>query len=168
MMTKDKVRKTATRLFILMLLLLVACGRDLEQAKKYSDIKSETDSLIFLANSIKNEQMAKADSLRKIREAFLAAKTQNNKLPEIDRRITEAVEIEFKFDDLINHLKAIKKFAENGQEANEKIIYFKRKYMTYATVIQVHDENILIQEITDGLTAKQYISKYLRKDSKQN
>jgi hypothetical protein len=38
--------------------------------------------------------------------------------------------------------------------------------MQYASIIQVHDENIMIQEITDGLTAKQYISKYLPKESK--
>jgi phage major head subunit gpT-like protein len=45
----------------------------------------------------------------------------------------------------------------------KRLIYYKRKYITYATVIQVHDENILIQEITNGLSAKQYISKYLPK-----
>jgi len=160
------MRKIATRLIILMLLLLVGCGRDLEQAKRYSDMKSECDSLIAQANSVIKEQKAKADSLRKIRDGILAAKTQNYKLSELDRKITNAVEIEFKIDNVTNHLKAIKTFAENGRKATERIIYFKRKYMTYATVIQVHDENILIQEITDGLTAKQYIFKYLPKDSK--
>ena len=160
------MKKITTRLIILILLLLVSCGRDLEQAKRYSDMKSECDSLITLANSIIIEQKAKADSLRKIRDGILAAKSQNYRLSDIDRKITSVVEIEFKTNDVLNHLKAIKTFAENGKKATERIIYFKRKYMTYATVIQVHDENIMIQEITDGLTAKQYISKYLSKDPK--
>lgn len=160
------MRKRATRLFILMLVLFVGCGRDLEQARRYSDMKSECDSLIAQANLITKEQKAKADSLRKIRDGVLAVKTQKYKLSEIDRKITNAVEIESNIGNVIKHLEAIKTFAVNGKKATERIIYFKRKYMTYATVIQVHDENILIQEITDGLTAKQYISKYLPKDSK--
>jgi len=160
------MKKTGTGLFILILILLVGCGRDVEQAKRYSEMKSECDSIIAQANLVIKEQKAKADSLRKIRDGVLAVKTQKYKLSEIDRKITNAVEIESNIDNVIKHLVAIKTFAENGKKATERIIYLKRKYMTYATVIQVHDENIMIQEITDGLTAKQYISKYLPKESK--
>ena len=67
---------------------------------------------------------------------------------------------------VIKHLEAIKTFAKVGEKVNKRIIYFKRKYINYSTAIQVHDENIMIQEITDGLSAKQYISKYLPKESK--
>jgi hypothetical protein len=144
----------------------MCCQRDLEQSKRYSDMKSECDSLIAQANLIIKEQKAKAESLRKIRDGVSAVKTQKYKLSEIDRKITNAVEIESNTDNVRKHLEAIKTFAENGKKATERIIYLKRKYMTYATVIQVHDENIMIQEITDGLTAKQYISKYLPKDSR--
>ena len=160
------MKKIITRLIILILILCAGCGRDLEQAKRYSDIKSETDSLIALANLIINEQEAKTDSLRKIKNEISKVKTQNYRLPGIDRKITNAVEIESNIENVKKHLEAIKKFAENGEKATKRIIFFKRKYMTYATVIQVHDENIMIMEITDGLSAKQYISRYLPKEKK--
>jgi len=160
------MKNIATRLIILILILFAGCGRDLEQAKRYSDMKSECDSLITQANLVINEQKAKADSLRKIRDDIYKAKAQKYKLPEIDRKITNIAEIESNIENVIKHLEAIKKFAENGEKATKRLIYYKRKYITYATVIQVHDENIMIQEITDGLSAKQYISRYLPKEKK--
>jgi hypothetical protein len=160
------MRKIATRLIILMPLLLVGCGRDLEQARKYSDMKLECDSLIAQSILVLKEQKAKVDSLRKIRDGVLAAETQKYKLSEIERKITNIVEIESNIKNVIKHLESIKTFSENGKKATERIIYIKRKYMIYATVIQVHDENIMIKEITNGLTAKQYISRYLPKESK--
>ena len=160
------MKKITTGLLILILTLFVGCGRDLEQAKRYSDLKSESDSLIAQANLVINEQRVKIDSLRKIRDDIYKAKAQKYKLPEIDRKITNAVKIESNIENVRKHLEAIKKFAENGEKATKRLIYYKRKYMTYATVIQVHDENIMIQEITDGLSAKQYISKYLRQEKK--
>ena len=160
------MKKITTGLLILILTLFVGCGRDLEQAKRYSDLKSESDSLIAQANLVINEQRVKIDSLRKIRDDIYKAKAQKYKLPEIDRKITNAVKIESNIENVRKHLEAIKKFAENGEKATKRLIYYKRKYMTYATVIQVHDENIMIQEITDGLSAKQYISKYLLQEKK--
>ena len=160
------MEKIKPGLIILILTLLTSCGRDLEQAKRYSDLKSECDSLITEANLVINEQKAKVDSLRKMRDSILKANTQKYKLPEIDRKITNVVEIESNIENVRKHLEAIKKFAENGEKATRRLIYYKRKYMTYATVIQVHDENIMIQEITDGLSAKQYISRYLPKEKK--
>ena len=160
------MKKIATRLIILIFILFAGCGRDLEQAKRYSDMKSECDSLITQANLVIDEQKAKADSLRKIRIDIFKTKAQKYKLPEIDRKIINVVEIESKIENVRKHLEAIKKFAENGEKATKRLIFYKRKYITYATVIQVHDENIMIQEITDGLSAKQYISKHLPKEKK--
>ena len=136
----------------------------MEQAKRYADIKSETDSLIVQATLAMNVQKTIIENLRKIGDDISKAKAQKNKLSEIDRKITNAIEIESNIEKVRNHLEAIKKFSENGEKATKKLIYFKRKYMTYATVIQVHDENIMIQEITNGLSAKQYISRYLPKE----
>lgn len=146
--------------------LFSSCGRDLEQAKRYSDIKSETESLISQANLVINENKSVLDSLRKIRDDIYKVKAQKYKLPELDKKITKAVEIESNIEKVRKHLESIKKFAENGEKATKRIIYLKRKYMTYATVIQLHDENIMIQEITDGLPAKEYISKFLSKEKK--
>jgi hypothetical protein len=160
------MKKITTGLIILLLILFTGCGRDLEQAKRYYDIKTESYSLIAQANLIINEQEAKTDSLRKIRNDISKVKTQKYKIPEIDRKITNAVEIETNIKNVRIHLEAIKKFAGNGEKATKRIIFFKRKYITYATVIQVHDENIMIQEITGGLSAKQYISKYFPKEKK--
>jgi hypothetical protein len=160
------MKKIALGLIILILILFVGCGRDLDQAKRYSDVKLESDSLINLANLIINEQKTKLDSLRKIRDDLLIIKTQKYKLPEIDRKITNAVEIESNIENVRKHLQTIKKFAEDGEKATKRIIFLKRKYITYASVIQIHDENIMIQEITNGLSAKQYITKYLAKEKK--
>lgn len=156
------MKKILSTLSILTLLLLTGCGRDPEQAKRYSDMKSECDSLINQANLIINAQNALTDSLRKIRIDIIKVKTQKYSLPEIDKRITNAIEIESNTEKIKKHLEAIKGFSENGEKATDRLIYFKRKYITYATVIQVNNENIAIQEITNGLTAKQYISKYLQ------
>jgi hypothetical protein len=164
---KPKImKKITTGLIIFILTLFTSCGRDLEQAKRYSDIKSETDSLISQANSIINKQKAMNDSLVKIRDDIYKIKTQKYKLPELDKKITKTGEIKSNIENVRKHLEAIKKFAENGEKATKRLIYLKRKYMTYATAIQVHDENIMIQEITDGLSAKEYISKLLPKEKK--
>jgi hypothetical protein len=160
------MKKTGIRLFILILILCAGCGRDLDQAKRYSEMKSECDSIIAQANLIIKDQRAKADSLRKLRGGSLANKMSENKLLRIDREIINASKIESNSGMIIKHLEAIKTFAKVGEKVNTRIIYFKRKYINYSTTIQVHDENINIQEITDGLSAKQYISKYLPKESK--
>ena len=154
-----------TRMFIL-LLLLAGCGRDLDQAKRYSNMKSECDSVIAQANLIIKDQKAKADSLRKIRDEGLKAKMLEYKLLRIENEITKAVEIETNIDMVRKHLENIKIFAKVGETVNKRMIYYKRTYVNYSTTIQVHDENIMIQEITDGLSAKQYIAKYLPKESK--
>jgi len=153
-------------LSILILALLSSCGRDLEQAKRYSDIKSETDSLITQANLIINAQKAMNDSLVKIRDDIYKDKTQKYKLPDLDKKVTKAVEIKTNIENVRKHLESIKKFAENGERATKRLIFYKRKYITYATEIQLHDENIMIQEITNGLSTKKYLSKYLPKEKK--
>lgn len=160
------MKKIIIWLIVLILTLSWSCGRDLEQAKRYFDLKFESDSLIAQADIAINEQKSKTESLRKIRDDILKVKTQKYKLPEIDKKITDAVEIESDIENVRKHLESIKKFAENGEKATKRLIYLKRKYMIYATVIQVHDENIMIQEITDGLSAKEYIYKYLPKEKK--
>ena len=150
----------------LILILFVSCGRDLDQSKRYSDLKSEYDSLIAQANLIINEQKTIADSLRNIRDDIVKNKALNHKLPEINRRITNAVEIESNIEDIRKHLEAIRLFANNGEQVTKRIIYFKRKYIAYSITIQIHDENIMIREITDGVSAKQYLSKYLPNERK--
>jgi hypothetical protein len=145
---------------------LAGCERDLEQSKRYSEMNSECDSLIAQANIVIKDQRAKADSLRKIRDDGLAVKIPEYKLSRIEREITKAVEIETNIDMVRKHLEAIKTFAKVGERVNKRIIYFKRKYINYSTAIQVHDENIMIREITGDLTLKQYISKYLPEETK--
>ena len=45
------------------LLLIVGCGRDLEQAQKYSDMKSETANSIKQADLIIKDQKLRYDSV---------------------------------------------------------------------------------------------------------
>jgi hypothetical protein len=153
-------------LIILILALLSSCGRDLEEAKRYSDIKSETDSLIIQANLIINVQQALNDSLVKIRNDIYKDKTQKYKLPELDKKVMKSVEIKTNLENVRKHLESIKKFAEKGEKATKSLIFYKRKYITYATDIQVHDENMMIQEITNGLSARKYLITYLPKEKK--
>jgi hypothetical protein len=160
------MKNIPTGLIILILVLLSSCGRDLEQAKRYSEIKSETDSLIMQANIIINAQKAMNDSLVKIRDDIYKNKTLKYSLPEIDKKVTKTVEIKSNLENVRKHLEAIKKFAEKGEKATKSLIFYKRKYITYATEIQVHDENIMIQEITNGLSARKYITMYLPKEKK--
>jgi hypothetical protein len=160
------MKNIPTGLIILILALLSSCGRDFEQAKRYSDMKSETDSLITKANLIINAQKAMTDSLVKIRDDIYKDKTQKSKLPELDKKVTKTVEIKANLENVRKHLEAIKKFTEKGEKATKSLIFYKRKYITYATEIQVHDENIMIQEITNGLSARKYITMYLPKEKK--
>ena len=118
------MKKITTGLIILIVALLASCGRDLEQAKRYSDIKSETDSLITQANLIINAQKAMNDSLVKIRDDIYKDKTQKYKLPELDKKITKAVEIESNIENVRKHFEAIKKFAENGEKATRRLIFY--------------------------------------------
>jgi hypothetical protein len=106
------------------------------------------------------------DSLVKIRDDIYKDKTLKYKLPELDKRVTKTVEIKSNLENVRKHLEAIKKFAEKGEKATKSLIFYKRKYITYATEIQVHDENIMIQEITNGLSARKYIKMYLPKEKK--
>jgi len=151
---------------LIILSVLLACGRDLDQAKRYSDMKSECDSVIAQANLIIKQQNEKADSLRKIRDQWLKNKTPDNKGSRIDKEITNIATLVSNIETIRKHLEAIKTFAKVGETVNKRMIYYKRTYVNYSTSIQVHDENILIQEITDGLSAKKYFSKYLPKQSK--
>ena len=160
------MKKTGIRLFILVLILSAGCGRDLDQAKRYSEMRSECDSLIGQANLVIKVQRAKADSLRRLRSEVSTNRMPGNKLLRIDREIIDVSKIASDGDMIIKHLEAIKIFAKVGEKVNRRIIYYKRKYINYSTTIQVHDENIAIQEITDGLSAKQFISRYLPKGSK--
>jgi hypothetical protein len=102
----------------------------------------------------------------KIRDDIYKDKTQKYKLPDLDKKVTKAVEIKTNIENVRKHLESIKKFADNGERATKKLIFYKRKYITYATEIQVHDENIMIQEITNGLSARKYIKMYLPKEKK--
>ena len=129
-------------------------------------MKSECDSAIVQANLIIRDQKAKADSLRKIRDDGLKVKMPEYKLSRIDKEITNVVTIASNIDMIKKHLEAIKTFAKVGEKVNNRMIYYKRTYINYSTTIQVHDENIMIQEITDGLSVKQYIARYLPKRSK--
>lgn len=147
-------------------MLSAGCGRDLDQAKRYSEMRSECDSLIGQANLVIKVQRAKADSLRRLRSEVSTNRMPGNKLLRIDREIIDVSKIASDGDMIIKHLEAIKIFAKVGEKVNRRIIYYKRKYINYSTTIQVHDENIVIQEITDGLSAKQFISRYLSKGSK--
>ena len=160
------MKKTGIRLFILVLMLSAGCGRDLDQAKRYSEMKSECDSLIGQAKLVIKVQRAKADSLRRLRSEVSTNRMPGNKLLRIDREIIDVSKIASDGDMIIKHLEAIKIFAKVGEKVNSRIIYYKRKYINYSTTIQVHDENIAIQEITDGLSAKQFISRYLPKGLK--
>ena len=160
------MKKTSTRMLFLILIFSVGCGRDLEEAKRYSDMKLEYDTLIYQASEVIDKQKSLIDSLHKISDEFLRVKTQKYKVPEIDRKITKAVDLKSNMEIVTKHLKAIKKFAENSEKATKRILFYKRKYITYATVIQINNENIGIQEVTNGLSAKQYISKYLPKEKK--
>jgi hypothetical protein len=160
------MKKTGIIFFILVLVLCVGCGRDLDQAKRYSEMKSECDSLFGQVNLVITIQRAKADSLRKLRGEVSTNKMSENKLLRIDREIIDVSKIVSDGDMIKKHLEAIKTFAKVGEKVNRRIIYYKRKYINYSTTIQVHDENIAIQEITDGLSAKQFISRYLSKGSK--
>jgi hypothetical protein len=156
-----------SRLFVLMILTVLAgCGRDLDQAKRYTEMKTECDSTIAQCNLIIKDQKVKADSLCKIRDEGLKVKMPNYKLSRIDKEITYAVTITSNIEMIRKHFEAIKTFAKVGETVNKRMIYYKRTYVNYSTTIQVHDENIMIQEITAGLSAKQYIAKYLPKGSK--
>ena len=74
------MKKIGTSLFIFILILLVGCGRDVEQAKRYSEMKSECDSIIAQANLIIKDQRTIADSLGKIRDDGLAVNIPEYKL----------------------------------------------------------------------------------------
>jgi hypothetical protein len=160
------MKSISLTLIILILVLLTSCGRDLEQSKHYSDIKSETDSLITQATLILNKQKTLVDSLVIIRDNIYKDQTQKYKLPELDKKVTKIAELKTNIENVKKHLEAIKKFAEKGEKATARLIYYKRKYITYAADIQIHDENIMIQEITDGLSAKKYISSHVTKEKK--
>ena len=156
-----------SRLSVLMILtVLTGCGRDPDQAKRYTEMKSECDSTIAQCNLIIKDQKVKADSLRKIRDEGIKVKMPEYKLSGIDKEINNVVTIASNIDMIRKHLEAIKTFAKVGEKVNIRMIYYKRTYINYSTTIQVHDENIMIQEITDGLSAKQYISRYLPKEPK--
>ena len=160
------MKNTGIRLFILVLILCESCGRDLYQAKRYSEMKSECDSLIGQINSVITFQRAKADSLRRIRSEVSTNKMAGKSILRIDREIIDVSKIVSDGEMIIKHLEAIKIFTKVGEKVNSRIIYYKRKYINYSTTIQVHDDNIAIQEITDWLSAKQYISKYKSKGIK--
>ena len=160
------MRKIGISLFVLIQILLTGCGRDLAQANRYSAMISECDSIINQAGLVIKDQSVKADNLRKMRDEAIRIKMPEYKLSKIDMQITKVVTILSNIESVRKHLENIKLFAKIGVKVNSRILFYKRTYVNYSTTIQVHDENILIQEITEGLSAKLYISKYLPKSDK--
>jgi recombinational DNA repair ATPase RecF len=124
-------------------------------------MKTECDSVIANANQVINQQKSSLDTLWKIRDKWIKSKVSQNRLSVIDKEIADLVTITSNIELIKKHLEAIKTFANVGEKVNKRMIYYKRTYINYSTTIQVHDENIMIQEITEGLSAKKYISKYL-------
>jgi hypothetical protein len=120
------MKKTGPGLLILILMLLTGCGRDLEQAKRYSEMISECDSIITQANFIITDQKAKAESLRKILDEAVKAKAPEYKISRLDKDILNVLTIESSIEGVRKHLENIKIFAKVGEKVNTKMIYYKR------------------------------------------
>jgi hypothetical protein len=155
------MKRTVLTLFVLLQIFFSGCGRNPEQTKRYSEMQSECDSLIAGANSILAYQKTKEENLTKTRDHFLASKSSESKITKIEKELIDVSEIVTDIETIKKHLENIKTFAKIGEKVNSQLIYYKRTYVNYSTTIQVHDENVMIQEITGSLSAKQYIAKYL-------
>lgn len=160
------MKRTVFILFILIHIIIAGCGRNTEQAKRYSEMISECDSIIAQANLIIENQNAKELILSKKRDSGLAGNMSQNSITRLDREITNVVQLRSDVEAVKKHLENIKTFAKIGVRVNSRLIYYKRTYVNYSTAIQVHDENVLIQEITEGVSAKQFISGLLAKKPK--
>ena len=151
---------------LMILFLLASCGRDLEQAQKYADFKSEIESQIQNIDLIIKDQKAIYDSAKYIFDGFLRV----NAIPPISIELSNiqdiSIDIDYKMKQLKLKLETYQLWCSILEKANKKLIYLRRQKIISMHIKDIQDLKNEIEELTGGITVGQYLSNYLPKDVK--
>lgn len=149
-------------IFLMSFLYLVSCT-DKEQAIKYKLLRIESDSLISQIDLVLLDQQNKYDSLKKIGDDYITHKILSMDISGVNDAIMESLDLQESMSKLKLHLESIKFYCTIIEKACSRFSYlFKRKGRIKQMYIKsIYDINSQIIGITGGLTAKEYVIKYL-------
>jgi len=147
---------------VILCIILTSCA-DEEQEKKYQTLRIETTKLISQVELVIKDQKAKFDSLNKIGEDYVSHRISTIDIDGVHKATMNTIDIQESMNILKIHLESIKFYCTIIEKACTRFGYFfKRKSKikwTYSKLI--YDTNIEINDITGGLTSKDFIYKYL-------
>ncbi len=161
MKTINLVKQT---IFILACVYCTSCA-DKEQAIKYEALRIETDKLISQVDLVLKDQKIKYDSLHKIGDDYIAQRILTMDIKGVNDAIMETLDIQESMSKLKIYLESIKFHSTIIEKACSNFGYlFKGKGKIKRLHIKsIYETNSQIIAITGGLTAKEYIYKYLPK-----
>jgi hypothetical protein len=154
-------------IFILFFL-LVGCANN-EEYQKYALLKQENAKLIKQANIAINYQKIKADSISNIIKAYFDVNIVTDSLYKMFDERDDIWEAKSNLDLLKTiELDEIDLCCSILEKANTRFGYLLqgKRRIKRMFVEQLYYTNSNINKYTDGLSAKDYISKYLPKDLK--
>ena len=144
---------------------MVGCANK-EEAQKYQLMASETAKLISQTELVIKDQRAKADSLRKIQNDYIVRHITTLDNYNLHNEIINTIDVESAMSSLQLKLGSIKLYSTILEKANKRFSYLfkgKRSIKRMYTKL-IYDTNSEINDITGGLSAKEYIYKYIPKD----
>lgn len=141
---------------------LTSCA-DKELAIKYKSLRIESDSLISQIDLVLLEQKNRYDSLNNIGDDYITHKIQSMDINGVNDALMESLDLQESMSKLKLHLESIKFYCTIIEKACSRFSYlFKRKGRIKQMYIKsIYDINSQIIGITGGLTAKEYVIKYL-------
>ena len=145
-----------------LLIFLIGCA-DKEEAQKYTLLIQENTKLMSLCDHISKDQQRVIDSLTKIQKDYMSSRNYTDSSGIINYAIIDALKVR---DNVIKLNSSLDTQVLNYfllEKANRKFLYLTR----HAVINKYSDELFFINkeiiDITGGLTAKEYLNRYLPK-----
>lgn len=159
--------KKAFVLLISLSCFITSCA-DKEQVQEYQTLRIATTKLISLSDLVIEDQKAKQDSLDKIGNDYVAHRITTMDIEGIHDATMNTIDIQSSMSKLKIYFESITFHCTIIEKASTRFGYLlkgKRKIKRIHSQI-IYDINSKIIEITEGLTPKDFIYKYLPEKDK--
>jgi len=148
-------------------LLSYSCA-DKEQAIKYQEMRIETTKLISQIDFIIQDQKVKFDSLNNLGNDYVMHRISEIDIDAVHKATINSIDLQESMTKLKLRLESINLYCTILEKANTRIGYLmkRRNKIKWDYSKLIYDTYNEISNITGGLTAQDYIYKYLPKENK--